>query len=55
MNNANDSNVYIFDRQTEKLTHATPHEGDIQNIPQAFCRIPKAFISSLMKTRNSYI
>jgi dipeptidyl aminopeptidase/acylaminoacyl peptidase len=38
VNNANDSNVYIFDRQTEKLMHATPHEGDIQNIPQAFCR-----------------
>jgi dipeptidyl aminopeptidase/acylaminoacyl peptidase len=38
VNNANDSNVYIFDRETEKLVHATPHEGDIQNIPQAFCR-----------------
>jgi len=38
VNSANDSNVYVFDRQTEQLMHATPHEGDIQNIPQAFCR-----------------
>ncbi|ALC91592.1 peptidase S9 [Bacillus sp. FJAT-18017] len=34
--NANDSNVYIFDRETENFTHVTPHDGDVQNIPQRF-------------------
>jgi dipeptidyl aminopeptidase/acylaminoacyl peptidase len=31
-----DSDIYLFDRQTAKLEHITPHEGDVANTPQAF-------------------
>ncbi|WP_052342741.1 alpha/beta hydrolase family protein [Bacillus sp. EB01] len=36
LTNANDANVYIFDRETENFIHVTPHDGDVQNIPQRF-------------------
>ena len=31
-----DSDVYLYDRETEELKHLTPHEGDIINSPQSF-------------------
>ncbi|RHW43454.1 S9 family peptidase [Neobacillus notoginsengisoli] len=34
--NANDANIYIFNRETENFIHVTPHVGDVQNVPQSF-------------------
>ncbi|MHC0035544.1 S9 family peptidase [Pseudoneobacillus sp. C159] len=34
--NANDSNMYLFDRQTEALKHISKHEGDIQFMSRLF-------------------
>lgn len=32
----NDNDLYLFDRQAEKLTHLTPHEGDVSYEAEAF-------------------
>ena len=32
----NDNDLYLFDRQGEKLTHLTPHEGDVSHEAEAF-------------------
>lgn len=34
--NANDSDIYIYDRNEEQLIHVSPHEGDIQFIANIF-------------------
>lgn len=32
----NDSDIYLYDRQTQKLKHLTPHQGDVKNTPAGF-------------------
>jgi dipeptidyl aminopeptidase/acylaminoacyl peptidase len=32
----NDSDIHLYDRQTGKLTHITPHQGNVQNTPATF-------------------
>ena len=32
----NNSEMYLYDRQTRKLKHLTPHEGDVNYSPEAF-------------------
>jgi dipeptidyl aminopeptidase/acylaminoacyl peptidase len=32
----NNSDIYLYDRETKELKHLTPHEGDMQNSPAAF-------------------
>lgn len=34
---SNNSDMYLFDRKTSKLTHLSPHEGDANFSPQTFC------------------
>lgn len=31
------SEMYLYDRETKKLKHLSPHEGDINYSPQSFC------------------
>jgi dipeptidyl aminopeptidase/acylaminoacyl peptidase len=31
-----DSDIYLYDRETEEMRHLTPHEGDVSNSPQDF-------------------
>ena len=31
-----DSDIYLYDRESEKMKHLTPHQGDVSNSPQAF-------------------
>ncbi len=31
-----DSDIYLYDRETESMTHVTPHEGNVINNPQSF-------------------
>jgi dipeptidyl aminopeptidase/acylaminoacyl peptidase len=38
VSNANDSDVYIYDREMDSFTHVSPHEGDINFIPQKFSK-----------------
>jgi dipeptidyl aminopeptidase/acylaminoacyl peptidase len=32
----NDSDIYLYDRQTKALKHLTPHQGDVRNSPADF-------------------
>ncbi|KQL54336.1 hypothetical protein AN964_13095 [Heyndrickxia shackletonii] len=36
VNSSNDSNVFLYDRELDLLNHISPHEGDINYIPQKF-------------------
>jgi dipeptidyl aminopeptidase/acylaminoacyl peptidase len=31
-----DSDIYLYDRETQEMRHLTPHEGDVSNSPQDF-------------------
>ena len=31
-----DSDIYLYDRETQQMKHVTPHEGDVINNPQTF-------------------
>ncbi len=35
-NNRDDSDIYLFDRASQELTHLTPHEGEINHRPATF-------------------
>jgi len=36
VNNSNDSNIYIYDRDIDLLKHISQHDGDVHYIPQKF-------------------
>ena len=49
----NDNDLYVYDRETEELTHLTPHEGNMTSAASDFSRIRITCSSRLTRDPSS--